>query len=42
VLLLNWIEVDVQIYLTPKRTNRLQYSVVQVRGQIHRELCCKN
>jgi len=29
-------------YNTRKGTNRLQYSVLQVRGRSHRELCCKN
>jgi hypothetical protein len=29
-------------YNTCKCTNRLQYSVLQVRGRSHRELCCKN
>jgi len=29
-------------YNTRKCTNRLQYSVLQVQGRSHKELCCKN
>jgi len=32
----------VQIYLTRKCTNHLRYSVLQIRGRFHRELCCEN
>jgi hypothetical protein len=39
---INLRSIVVQIYLTRKCTNHLQYTILQVRGRFHKKLCCEN